>query len=181
MSKSRKFAEGTTVAVEKSRAEIEKLLMRYGCKSFSYRIHEGLAIIEFVARATPLAAGEKPSQSIDPQTDRVVRFTLAMPLRDDRRFRSFRSPANAWEAECRRLWRCLALSIKAKLETVQSGILEFEAEFLANVVDPVTKRTMAEIIRPQIAARYVGLPSPGNEALALPAPKSESENDCSGR
>lgn len=170
MATQRKFAEGTTVAVEKSRAEIEGLLLRYGCKSFAYKIHEGIAVIEFIARAVPLKPNEKPSQAVNKETDRMVRFTLALPLRGDRKFLHFRKPFDAWEAECRRLWRCLALSIKAKLETVQSGILEFEAEFLANVVDPVTNQTMSEIMRPIISNRYLGLPAPDDAPLALTSP-----------
>lgn len=170
MATQRKFAEGTTVAVEKSRAEIESLLLRYGCKSFAYKIHEGLAVIEFIARAVPLKPNEKPTRTVDKETDRMVRFTLALPLQSESRFRMARKPFDAWEAECRRLWRCLALSIKAKLETVQSGILEFESEFLANVVDPDTNKTMSEIMRPIIRNRYLGLPAPNDAPLALPSP-----------
>lgn len=53
----------------------------------------------------------------------------------------------------RRRWRALSLSIKAKLETVASGISEFETEFMAYMVLPNGK-TVAENILPEIARAY---------------------------
>lgn len=161
----RQFAEGTAVSVEKSRAEIESLLMRYGCRDFGYRIVEKGAVINFVVK------------------DRHVRFCMALPSRDDAKFtyklvRGFRKAQTndqkfkAWDQECRRLWRCLALSIKAKLETVQSGIAVFEDEFLANIVDPLTGKTVSEIIRPQLDLR---------QQLALPAPKDDESTNSQER
>jgi len=155
----RQFAEGTAVSVEKSRAEIESLLTRYGCRDFGYRIIEKGAVINFVVK------------------DRHVRFAMALPSRDDAKFayklvRGYRKAQTtdakfkAWDQECRRLWRCLALSIKAKLETVQSGIAVFEDEFLANIVDPVSGKTTAEFMRPWLAARYAGLPAPEGSPVA---------------
>lgn len=59
-----------------------------------------------------------------------------------------------WEQACRSRWRALLLSVKAKLESVEIGISEFEEEFLAHIVDPATGRTVGEDIVPQIAKRY---------------------------
>lgn len=160
------FAEKTTVSVEKSRAEIEGMLVRYGCDDFGYRIASAGAVLTFEV------AGRR------------VRFTLILPSRDDAKFSkkivrgSWKAMTpderlKAWEQECRRLWRALALSIKGKLEAVASGIAVFEDEFLANVVDPVTGHTAAEIVRPWLSARYAGLPAPEGSpiaSLALPAP-----------
>jgi hypothetical protein len=58
------------------------------------------------------------------------------------------------EAEKRRRWRCLLLSIKAKLETVANGILTFDEEFLANIVVPGTGETVGTWAAPKIAAAY---------------------------
>lgn len=60
----------------------------------------------------------------------------------------------AWEQACRQKWRALCLCIKAKLEAVEAGISVFEDEFLANIVDPVSGRTVGEVMRPQIAVSY---------------------------
>ena len=46
--------------------------------------------------------------------------------------------------------------MKAKLETIDSGISTFESEFMSYIVDPATNRTVGEIMLPQIAASYEG-------------------------
>ena len=67
----------------------------------------------------------------------------------------------------------LLLCIKAKLDAVECGITKFEAEFMAQIVDP-SGRTVGEIILPQIPQRYQGvdhrLTLPG-----LPAPEQAAE------
>ena len=57
------------------------------------------------------------------------------------------------EQEVRRLWRSLVLTIKAKLECVESGIETFEHAFMANIVLP-DGRTVAEHVAPGIAEAY---------------------------
>ena len=159
-----RYAAETTVPVEKSRAEIESILRRYGADGFRY----GCCYREDVRR-----------EQIDfPANDRLIRFTLSMPSKDDKQFmftptrrnrRSEKDRIKAWEQACRQRWRALALCIKAKLEAVECGISEFESEFLAFVVDPSTGRTIGETVRPQIESVYAsgggqirlpGLPSP---------------------
>jgi hypothetical protein len=68
---------------------------------------------------------------------RGIRFVVATPPGD--------------QQEERRLWRCLLLSIKSKLEVVESGIATFEEEFLAHTVLP-DGRTFAEWAEPQLDA-----------------------------
>lgn len=155
------YARDTSVSVEKSRAEIETTVRRYGATAFSSGWNvDGMARVEFMA------------------SDRRVRFTLTLPAQTDRRFRM--SPGGrkrlneaesnrAWEQACRSKWRSLLLAIKAKLEAVASGISVFEDEFLAFVVDPMTDKTVGEQLRPAIAARYEGRPA----LLGLPAPPEE--------
>jgi hypothetical protein len=60
---------------------------------------------------------------------------------------------HAWEQACRQRWRALCLSIKAKLESVESGIEEFESAFMAQVVMPDGK-TISETITPMIEQAY---------------------------
>jgi hypothetical protein len=59
----------------------------------------------------------------------------------------------AWEQATRQRWRALALVIKAKLEAVDSGITEFEDEFLAHILLP-NGTTVGEHVRPGIAQAY---------------------------
>jgi hypothetical protein len=156
------YAKDTSVSVEKTRAEIETTLNKYGASQFGYAQDSlrGLASIQFFAN------------------DRHVRFVLKLPSRDDKQFarspggRNIRTPDErykAWEQACRQRWRALALCIKAKLEAVSCGITEFEDEFLAHIVLP-SGGTVSQLMRPQIAHSYdTGEPPPGIAGL-LPAP-----------
>lgn len=139
-----RYAENTQVPVDRSRAEIERVLSRYGAGMFMYGWDQQQAVIQFEAHG------------------RRVRFLLPLPDRNERRFThtpakgSKRSPADAekaWEQACRVQWRALALVIKAKLEAVEAGITEFEAEFLAHVVLP-DGSTVGQWVRPQIERAY---------------------------
>lgn len=136
------YAENTSVPVEKSRAEIESMLNRYGATRFAYMADEARAIICFQVR------------------DKMVKFMLPLPRRDDPKFwttptrRNKRTADEAyreWEQACRSRWRSLCLCIKAKLECVQSDITTFEAEFLAHFVMP-DGRTLGEMAIPQLEA-----------------------------
>lgn len=135
------FAKGTTVTVAKSRAEIERMLQRYGVTGYQSGWQDQRAAILF----------EKNS--------RRIRFTLELPTLEEfakaeKNKRSEAAMKAACEAEQRRLWRSLALVIKAKLESVESGIETFEAAFLNNIVVPGTKETFGEWAIPKIAAAY---------------------------
>lgn len=92
--------------------------------------------------------------------DRRIRFILPLPDKGERRFvehsRGRRTPEAAlkeWEQATRQRWRALALVIKAKLEAVESGISEFEDEFLANIMLP-SGATVGEWMKPQVAEAY---------------------------
>lgn len=138
-----RYAQGTNVSVDSSRAEIEKLLHRYGADQFALGWEPGRAMIMFSMRA------------------RSIRFVLPMP--DKEQFRV--TPARGierhpddidkhWEQACRQSWRALSLVVKAKLEAVEAGITCFDDEFMANIVDPRTGKTIGELIRPQLKLAY---------------------------
>jgi hypothetical protein len=139
------YAGGTSVPIERSKAEIESMLIKYGADQFVSGWGEQEARIQFRAKG------------------RIVRFVLPIPKRDEERFtqhpryaskrRTEAETAKAWDAELRRLWRALALVVKAKLEAVQSGIVGFEDEFMAHIVMPDGK-TVAEHARPMIEQAY---------------------------
>jgi hypothetical protein len=152
-----KFAETTDVPVERSRAEIEGLIVRYGATSTAFMNSPGRAMIAFEAKG------------------RRVLFELPLPNLADSKFDkdgrgSVRSPEkrhDAWEQACRQRWRALALVIKAKLEAVETGISQFEDEFLANIVMP-DGQTVSSHVRPKIAAAY----DTGTMQPLLPPPSS---------
>lgn len=159
-----RFAAQTSVPVEKSKAEIEAMLAKYGADSFASGWEGDVAQIAFRCRG------------------RFVRFRLTLPSRTDERFTIFirktkytnsryrRSDEEArrlWEQGCRQAWRALALVVKAKLEAVESGISTFEEEFLAHIVLP-DQRTVSQFIGPAIKQAYETGKTPEFVA-ALPA------------
>ncbi len=150
-----RFAEDTEVSVEKSRAEIERLIIRYGATSTAFMNGPSHALIMFEAK------------------NRRVVFELPLPDLNHKQFDkdgrgSIRTPEKrhaAWEQACRQKWRALALVIKAKLEAVESGITSFEDEFLAHIMMP-DGQTVGSHVKPSIEAWYSG----GNMHPLLPPP-----------
>lgn len=137
-----KFAADTTVSVERSKAEIERLLQRYGAKEFAHGWKSDRAVIQFS------------------MTNRLIRFVLPLPDKNEfaktpsgRRLRNEGDMLRAWEQGCRQRWRALCLTIKAKLESAESGIETFESAFMAQVVMPNGK-TIEEEITPLIDRAY---------------------------
>jgi hypothetical protein len=119
------YADKTEVTSEKSRAEIERTLQRYGADSFAYASEPTRAMVGFVMQG------------------RQVRFVLPLPDRKERRFthhsrgeRTTTAAAAEYDQAVRQKWRALALMVKAKLEGVESGIVTFEQEFFAHTVLP---------------------------------------------
>jgi len=139
------FAENTSVPVEKSRAEIERLLSRHKCTKFMAGVdHEAhRATVQFQAH------------------NRIVKFEISLPDPADKKYVRDRngwqrSPAGVQklvEQEQRTRWRALLLVIKAKLESVESNIATFEDEFLAHTLLP-NQQTVAQYIGPQVAQMY---------------------------
>ena len=60
----------------------------------------------------------------------------------------------AWEQALRTRWRALLLCIKAKLESVESGIETFDTAFMAQIVLP-DGRTVEERVLPEIEKAYL--------------------------
>jgi len=157
------YAEGTSVPTERSRAEIETMLRKYGAAQFVSGWDADRAVIGFSAQG------------------RQLRFVLKMPAANDKRFththhkkryypteNSKERQVQLYEQEVRRLWRALALTIKAKLEAVDSGIETFEEAFMPHIVLP-DGSTVGQFMSPQLERVYAGGEMP-RMLLALPAP-----------
>jgi hypothetical protein len=154
----RNFAEGTVVAVERSKGEIEALIHRAGADEFASGTRPGQSMIQFKLRG------------------RVIRFMLPLPKQDEKRFtvcgrynsiqRSPEAAFKAWEQACRERWRALFLSIKAKLYSIECGIESFDSAFMAQIVMP-NQRTMEELCLPMIEQAYKTGVMPDMNVLAL--------------
>ena len=149
-----RYAEKTSVASDRSRAEIEKTLVRYGADQFMYGWQEDKAVVGFR------------------MSGRMIKFILPMPDRSAKEFthtpsknqrRSEDAISQAFEQAIRQRWRALSLVIKAKLEAVEIGITVFDDEFMAHIVLP-DGQTVGQFMRPQIAVAY----NEGNMPPLLP-------------
>ncbi len=150
-----KYAKNTTVSSDKSKAEIERTLTRYGADSFMYGWQGNQAMVAFVYGG------------------KQMRFLLPMPDRNEERFthhsqgrRAESAAEKIYEQEIRQRWRALLLSIKSRLEEVESEISTFEEAFMGKIVLP-DGQTVADWIMPQIEQAYVS----GNMPKMLPAPE----------
>ncbi len=142
-----RYAATTEVPADRSRAEIEATLRRYGATAFMYGWEENRAAVRFQING------------------KYVAFVLPMPNKADPQFTTYRRGSvpyrredaqieKLYEQATRQRWRALALVIKAKLETVESGITTFEDEFLAHLLLPDGK-TFGEWAKPQLEQVYL--------------------------
>lgn len=137
------YAERTEVSPEKSRNEIERILSRYGASSFAYGNTPDRGVVMFEAN------------------NRRVRFEVPLPNREDKAIKldrqgyllSDRQRAERYEQAVRQRWRALCLTIKAKLEAVDSKIVTFEQEFGMHIVLP-NGRTVFQEVQPAIDRAY---------------------------
>ena len=162
-----RFASDTSVPVERSRAEIESTLVKYGADEFQTGWTTGRAMVAFRLK------------------DLFIRFVLPIPGRDEKRFthkkdrygstvkRTDAQSEAAWNQEIRQRWRCLLLTIRAKLEAVECGISSIEQEFLAFIVMP-NQVTLGE----WIIDRALPAIKAGNMPLMLAGPKPEDIQDA---
>lgn len=139
------YASETEVPAERSRQEIERTLLKYGATSFVYGFQQATAVIMFEMKG------------------RRIKFSLPLPDKASKEIthtpkgqrRSTGSIDSAVKQAERQRWRALALAVKAKLESVESGITTFEEEFMAHIVLP-NGNTVGAWMSPQIAAAYQG-------------------------
>lgn len=138
------YAQNTSVTVERSKAEVERILSSYGATQFVSGWDNGhkQAMVQFDMKS------------------RRIRFLLKMPDAEEFRFfrrknshrdteRTLKQAEALADQEMRRRWRALALVVKAKLEAVESGISEFETEFLANIVT-ASGATIGDMVIPRL-------------------------------
>jgi hypothetical protein len=148
------YAERTEISVDKSVGEITALLRKSGAERIANAaMPERLAIQCFVK-------------------DRMLRFTVRLPLLEQmprydgsNRYLTEKQRAMKRDQAHRQRARALLLVIKAKLESVESGVETFDEAFLANVVMP-DGLTVAELALPTIEKAYIEGKQP---QLLLPA------------
>lgn len=137
------YAEKTSVSPEKSRGEIERILSKYGASAFSYGYEGEKAVVAFQAQGRFVR--------FEIRTPPLADFQMA-PGRAYRR-RTSEQQRTAQEQAIRQRWRALALVIKAKLESIESGIESFDEAFMPHILLP-DHTTAGDWLRPQIERAY---------------------------
>lgn len=140
-----RYAKGTDVSTDRSKAEIERILTRYGADQFMYGWEAARAVVGFR------------------YSGKMVRFFLPLPDPESDEFhltpsgQRRRTPDVAermYQQAVRQRWRALTLIVKAKLEATETGITSFEEEFLAYIVLP-DNSTVGEHLLPQLEETYL--------------------------
>jgi hypothetical protein len=138
------YAEGTTVPVEKSKADLEAVIRRHG----GYNVGsasldaEGIALIYFT-----IGMAEKLRQ---------VRLRLPLPKAsafEASYGKHAKTAQQRWEQACRERWRLLVLVVRAKLELIAAGGAALDAEFLAKIALPDGK-VVLEVVADAISVAY---------------------------
>lgn len=135
----RAYAERTAVPVDRSKQEIERLLVAAGATSVATLIEEARAALAFKLGG------------------RNYRFLV--PLDRDPRVSKRLDPIQIR----RQRWRALVLIVKAKLEAARSGITSLETELLPYAVLP-GGRTVADDALPALERAYAS----GRDVPLLP-------------
>lgn len=134
------YASKTAVPVSKSRAEIERMLVKFGATAFASSWDQNKACIQFAYAKS------------------VVRFQLPLPDINDKKFthitmwreRAQSARQAIFDQEVRRRWRALGLIVKAKIESVNSGVETFETAFLAHLIATKDGETVGEVLIPHL-------------------------------
>lgn len=129
-----RFAETTAVPPEKTRAELERLLIDRGAHQVGFATdrEQGRAVVVFGLEGRRVKL--------------VVNTSNGEPPKDARQ----RAKAEQFE---RSAWRRLLLVVKAKLEIIRDAQSTVEREFLADIMLP-DGSTVHEALSPQLSESY---------------------------
>lgn len=134
--------ETTGVPVERSQAEIRKLLVANGVKSLSFG--EEQEPDGGVRRVAVAFAYKDHSVRIRVPLKKVDEWAVGRKYSRSRTKSRDECRDVLYEQEERRIWRVLAWNLKARLVAVQEEVETFEEAFLAHLLDQSTGRTIYE-------------------------------------
>lgn len=134
------FAKDTVVSPEKTLIEIQTTLKRYKAAKFAFG-----------------EDGKSLSIAFE-MSGRRVRFAVPLPTYEDGRrqvnqFAKGEFDQKTFDQAVRQRYRALLLCIKAKLESVESGIETFDEAFMAQILLP-SGETIGEWAVPHINIAY---------------------------
>lgn len=133
--------EGTVVTVEKSQAEVRKLLGRFGAREFGF----GEAVDdEAVVWSAVTFTHEDIRVRLRVPHKRISKADLNAKASRTRTKTRADIQYELAEAEARRIWRVMAHNIKARMVAVEEGVESFVEAWLSHIVDPNTGMTVYE-------------------------------------
>ena len=146
--------EDSKVTVEKSQRDIKSLLARFDVQATRFTSYPAYTVLEFV-RGTE--AGTRTSYRITIQPKLGEKPGLS---------------TSAWDRAERQVWRVVYWWLKAKVEAIEFGLVEFEQDFLPYMLlqgADGRSRTMTEITFDHLAGRIAVPDDPfSGFRLALP-------------
>lgn len=123
-----RYAENTTVPVERSRAEMIATLGRFGVKKFGWDMQDDADVLFFEING------------------RGYRMLIVRPLAKDLNIGPRTDVKTALEKEWQRRWRANAMMLKMRLEFAESGDSTAEHELLPYLLMQGGKETLAEAV-----------------------------------
>lgn len=157
------YAQGTSVPIDRSRSEIERIIVRYGAAKYGTWSEPGKAIVQF-----------------ETKNGRQVQIPVPMPSDKDVP-RGTRDRAKWIDGEMRRRWRVLVITLKAMLEAVESKLFTFDQVFLSHMVIPGTAETLGSKLIPRLPALYSGTSLPALLMDTAQSPDAPKEDDARAR
>jgi hypothetical protein len=119
-----KYAQNTSVSIERSQAEIQKILRNYGAKRFGTMEDEDKLYLMFE------------------YNNLSIQYDVPLPKKEEflktdmGRNRKQNQAQATYEQAIRQRWRAMVIGVKAKLEFINDGISTFEEEFGMKVIMP---------------------------------------------
>jgi len=151
--------EDTSVSIDKSQAQIRKLLNKFNVKAIRFTSYPSYALLEFM-------------REVSDKQYVPYRITVEPKVRD-----WARNSARELDRAERQVWRVAYWWLKSKLEAIEFGLVEFEQDFLPYMLlqDSVGhEETVAKVFFERLAGR-IGSPEDPFRGLrpALPPGKTD--------
>ena len=154
------YAASTEVAVERSKAELERLLVRHGATQYGSGHDDaaGFAVVFFTLDGRHIRL-QIPLPKFDAYPD-PKRRDWEQKKKAPRLWNRWSVETRAqwvrsqWEQASRTRWRCMLLIVKAKLELIGLQLSTVDREFLADITLP-DGRSVGEWLKPGIENAYM--------------------------
>jgi len=148
-----RYAENTTVPIERSQAELVRLLKKHGASRHGFVQDADKAAVAFVLDGKQVRLEMSWVSPAKLYKDAQTEPPHGWKSWDDRKRRLWAERES--EQLSMQRWRALVLVTKAKLEMVAEGMSTVEREFMADIVLPNGQR-VEQWLAPQLIKAFSG-------------------------